>query len=88
MRLGMLLRYHGDSLASSYEVLEAERLGYHSVWCGEAYGNDAVTPHRLGPGAHHQDQGRHRHHADAGAHAGLRGHDRAHPAGHCRTTGS
>ena len=25
-------------------VLEAERLGYHSVWCGEAYGNDAVSP--------------------------------------------
>src|SRR4030095_17025370 len=25
-------------------ILEAERLGYHSVWCGEAYGNDAVSP--------------------------------------------
>ena len=27
MRLGMLLRYHGDHLALD-EVLEAERLGY------------------------------------------------------------
>ena len=43
MRLGMLLRYHGDSLALD-EVLEAERLGYDSVWSGEAYGADAVTP--------------------------------------------
>jgi len=45
MRLGMLLRYSGlpDSLAMA-EVLEAERLGYDSVWSGEAYGTDAVTP--------------------------------------------
>jgi F420-dependent oxidoreductase-like protein len=43
MRLGMLLRYHGHDLALS-EVLEAERLGYDSVWSGEAYGTDAVTP--------------------------------------------
>lgn len=43
MRLGMLLRYHGHDLAMN-EVLEAERLGYHSVWSGEAYGTDAVTP--------------------------------------------
>jgi len=25
-------------------VLEAERLGFASVWCGEAYGSDAVSP--------------------------------------------
>jgi F420-dependent oxidoreductase-like protein len=25
-------------------VLEAERLGFEAVWCGEAYGTDAVTP--------------------------------------------
>ena len=43
MRLGMLLRYHGHDLALN-EVLEAERLGYDSVWSGEAYGTDAVTP--------------------------------------------
>ena len=45
MRLGMLLNYSGkpDSLKMA-EVLEAERLGYDSVWSGEAYGTDAVTP--------------------------------------------
>ena len=45
MRLGMLLKYSGapNSLALD-EVLEAERLGYDSVWSGEAYGTDAVTP--------------------------------------------
>ncbi len=45
MRLGMLLRYSGapNSLAME-QVLEAERLGYDSVWSGEAYGTDAVTP--------------------------------------------
>jgi F420-dependent oxidoreductase-like protein len=25
-------------------VEEAERLGFHQVWCGESYGTDAVTP--------------------------------------------
>ena len=45
MRLGMLLRYAGLNGGPPMEnVLEAERLGYHSVWCGEAYGNDAVSP--------------------------------------------
>ena len=45
MRLGMLLKYSGapNGLAMD-EVLEAERLGYDSVWSGEAYGTDAVTP--------------------------------------------
>ena len=35
MRLGMLLKFSGqpDSLALD-EVLEAERLGYDSVWSG------------------------------------------------------
>jgi len=45
MRLGVLMRY--ASLAGGPpmdHILEAERLGYHSVWCGEAYGNDAVSP--------------------------------------------
>ena len=45
MRLGILLRYAGLAGGPSMDhVLEAERLGYHSVWCGEAYGNDAVSP--------------------------------------------
>jgi F420-dependent oxidoreductase-like protein len=45
MRLGMLLHYSGRGAGIAMEeVLEAERLGYHSVWSGEAYGTDAVTP--------------------------------------------
>ena len=45
MRLGMLLRTSsGLDNFSVDTVLEAERLGYHSVWGGESYGTDAVTP--------------------------------------------
>jgi len=45
MRLGILLRYAGETGGPSMDqVLEAERLGYHSVWAGESYGTDAVTP--------------------------------------------
>ena len=45
MRLGILLRYAGLAGGPPMDhVLEAEKLGYHSVWCGEAYGNDAVSP--------------------------------------------
>src|SRR3546814_5256277 len=43
MRLGMLLRHSGGPIDLG-PVLEAERLGYHSVWSGESYGTDAVTP--------------------------------------------
>jgi F420-dependent oxidoreductase-like protein len=45
MRLGMLLHYTArpEGLRMQ-EVLEAERLGYDSVWSGESYGTDAVTP--------------------------------------------
>lgn len=42
MRLGLTLRM--NAAADMELVLEAERLGYHSVWCGEAYGSDCVTP--------------------------------------------
>ena len=45
MRLGMLLRYSGaPSGPELQQILEAERLGYDSVWSSEAYGTDAVTP--------------------------------------------
>src|SRR5918911_1949719 len=45
MRLGLLLRYTGESGGPRMDVvLEAERLGYTSVWAGESYGTDAVTP--------------------------------------------
>src|SRR5690606_23721994 len=47
MRLGMLLRYRGAPGAGGLDidrVLEAERLGYDSVWNGESYSTDAVSP--------------------------------------------
>jgi F420-dependent oxidoreductase-like protein len=45
MRLGLLLRYAGEPGGPRMDlVLEAERLGYTSVWAGEAYGIDCVTP--------------------------------------------
>jgi F420-dependent oxidoreductase-like protein len=45
MRIGMLLRYDGKAGGPDMEpVLEAERLGFHSVWAGESYGTDSVTP--------------------------------------------
>ena len=45
MKLGILLRYAGEAGGPRMDqVLEAERLGYDSVWSGESYGTDAVTP--------------------------------------------
>src|SRR5207248_8691811 len=45
MRLALSLNYSGASLALDIDkVLEAERLGYTSVWTAEAYGSDAVSP--------------------------------------------
>ena len=46
MKLGLNTGYWGsgppaEALAS---VLEAERLGFDSVWTAEAYGSDALTP--------------------------------------------
>ena len=45
MQLALALNYSGANVALDMEkVLEAERLGYASVWTAEAYGSDAVTP--------------------------------------------
>ncbi|HYM01179.1 MAG TPA: LLM class F420-dependent oxidoreductase [Blastocatellia bacterium] len=45
MRLGLNLGYWGSGPQDSVGfALEAERLGYHSLWTAEAYGSDAVTP--------------------------------------------
>ena len=45
MKLGLLLRYNGDQGGPDIDnVLEAERLGYESVWQGESYGIDSVSP--------------------------------------------
>ncbi len=44
MRLGLSLGYWSAGRADHVALaLEAERLGYHSVWTAEAYGSDAVT---------------------------------------------
>ena len=45
MRFGLSLGYSGSRLAIDIELIkEADRLGFHSVWCAESYGSDAVTP--------------------------------------------
>ena len=45
MQLGITMRINGATPQLSMdEVLEAERLGYVSVWSGEAWGTDAVSP--------------------------------------------
>jgi F420-dependent oxidoreductase-like protein len=43
MRLGLTISITGATPFMDL-VLEAERLGYSSVWCGEIYGTDSVTP--------------------------------------------
>jgi F420-dependent oxidoreductase-like protein len=45
MKLGLQLGYSGADLTPVLErVLEAEALGFDSVWTSEAYGSDAVSP--------------------------------------------
>src|ERR1700752_2035656 len=45
MKLGISIGYTGSEVKLPVDfVLEAERLGFDSVWTAEAYGSDAVTP--------------------------------------------
>jgi F420-dependent oxidoreductase-like protein len=44
MQLAIALRVSPTAGIDMELVLEAERLGYAAVWCGEAYGTDAVSP--------------------------------------------
>ena len=45
MKLGLLLGYSGASMDVGLDkVLEAESLGYDSIWTSEAWGSDAITP--------------------------------------------
>ncbi|MEO8897832.1 MAG: LLM class F420-dependent oxidoreductase [Candidatus Dormibacter sp.] len=46
MKLGVMLGYWGSQPDPGIQdlVLDAERLGYDSVWTAEAYGSDALTP--------------------------------------------
>ncbi len=44
MRLGLVTGYSGPKMEHTMEViLEAERLGFDSVWTGEAWGSDVVS---------------------------------------------
>src|SRR5271155_2647735 len=44
MRLGLTAGYSGPRMDKTIDlILEAERLGYDSVWSGEAYGSDVIT---------------------------------------------
>src|SRR6202167_4052514 len=44
MRLGLNTAYSGPRMPQTMElILEAERLGFDSVWSGEAYGSDVIT---------------------------------------------
>jgi F420-dependent oxidoreductase-like protein len=45
MRLGLTAGQFGPKLQVPFDLIdEAERLGFHSVWTAEAYGNDAIVP--------------------------------------------
>src|SRR5262244_2773522 len=45
MKLGINIGYSGGRVELPLDrVLEAEHLGYDTVWTAEAYGSDAVTP--------------------------------------------
>jgi F420-dependent oxidoreductase-like protein len=45
MRLGLNFGYWGSEPNDNISMaIEADRLGYHSLWTAEAYGSDAVTP--------------------------------------------
>jgi F420-dependent oxidoreductase-like protein len=45
MNLGLISGYSGAQMGLNIGlILEAERLGFDSVWTAEAYGSDAVTP--------------------------------------------
>jgi F420-dependent oxidoreductase-like protein len=45
MRLGLISGQFGPDVSINLDlILEAERLGFSSVWTAEAYGNDAIVP--------------------------------------------
>jgi F420-dependent oxidoreductase-like protein len=45
MKLGLMVGYSGAKVAIDMgPILEAERLGYDSLWTAEAWGSDAVSP--------------------------------------------
>ena len=44
MKLGLMLGVVDDPQRQTELAIEAERLGYESVWFGEIYGSDCFTP--------------------------------------------
>ena len=45
MKLGLMLGYSGAEYRMPMDlILEAEKLGFDSVWTAEAWGSDAITP--------------------------------------------
>ena len=45
MKLGLVFGYSGAKVQVPMDlILEAEKIGYDSVWSAEAWGSDAVTP--------------------------------------------
>ncbi len=45
MKLGLMVGYSGRGMQIDIDtILEAERLGYDSVWTAESWGSDAVSP--------------------------------------------
>ena len=45
MKLGLVVGYSGAKIQIPMDlILEAEKIGYDSVWSAEAWGSDAVTP--------------------------------------------
>ena len=45
MRFGIVAGQFGPKMQVPFDTIEeADRLGYHSVWTAEAYGNDAIVP--------------------------------------------
>ena len=45
MKLGFVAGYSPSHVELPMaEILEAERLGFDSVWTSEAYGSDAIAP--------------------------------------------
>ena len=78
LRLGLSLGYWagGPPPGAAETVLEADRLGFDSVWTAEAYGSDALIPLAWWGSQTRADQARHRDRADLGSHPGRDGDGR------------
>ena len=88
LKLGLAIGYSGATVEDNSDMaLEAERLGYDSVWTAEAYGSDVFTPLAWIGAQDLEDQARDRDRADLGAHAGGAGDDGRDARPRCRADG-